>query len=402
MDETEWGLRLRAFLDRYFGLVVALAVVVALAGGYWTLTAYGNEQTRVETEQVSSWDSTATFAHSATVLNGTDVYEQGVTLENRSSYFRQITPLLNGSFRYGYSADSGDLQANASTVLVLRSVGESEEGNATEYWRLESTLENREIASLSPGERLRVPFSLNVSAAAQRLDEIDSQFGSTPGQKEVLVETRLHLSGTRNGQSVETNETYQVPISASSNVYQVQDPGTVTDGGSQSVRRTVTVESGAMAAYGGPAVLLVGLALLVALGGGRYAGFLAVSDAEREWLAYRNHRSEFDDWITVARIPDGDEPERTVTVETLEGLVDVAIDTDQRVLEDSERDRFLVFGPDRTYAYSPPAVLADDPLDGSDGTGALRDGTAPQEEPSVEENGGRTDDATAPEQDPSE
>lgn len=402
MVGQKWALPLRAFLDRYFGLIVALALILALAGGYWTMTAYGQEETRVETEQVSSWESTGLFAHNATVLNSTDVYDRGYTLENRTSYFRQITPLLHGSFRYGYAASSGDLQANASVVLVLRSVAETEEGNTTEYWRLESTLNSQAITSLSPGERLCAPFTMNVSAAAQRLDEIDSQFGSTPGQKELLVETRLRLSGTRNGQQVETNKTYQVPVTVSGNVYQVRDPGTVTDSGSQSVRQTVTVEPGAMATFGGPAVLLVSFVLLATLGSGRYAGYLTVSDVEREWLTYRDHRSEFDDWITVAQIPDADDPERTVTVGTLKGLVDVAIDADQRVLEDSERSRFLVFGPDRTYAYSPPSVLTDDPLDGNDSTRALPDIFALGEDQSAEESDSQTTDADASEQETQE
>lgn len=81
-------------------------------------------------------------------------------------------------------------------------------------------------------------------------------------------------------------------------MYEVQDPGAVTDSGQQTEQVTVTVEPGPISAYGGPLLLLVGLAGAGVLGGVRYRGDLAVSDRER--------------------------------------------------------DRFVVFEGDRTYTYSPP------------------------------------------------
>jgi hypothetical protein len=355
MEQQERTIRYRALLDDYFFLVVVAAVVLVAIGGFLTFGAYAQQDTRTETVQTASWESTADFDHSATVVNGTAVYARGETLANRTTYFRKITPRLDGSFLYRYVAsDSADLSADASLVLVLRSAEEGEEGNVTEYWRLESTLGEREIESLSPGETVRVPFSMNVTAAEQRLAEVDEQFGGTPGQKELLVETRLQLSGTRNGQPVDRTQTYQLPVELSGNVYRVADSGPVTDGGEQTTTRSIVVDPDPLSAYGGPLLLLVGLGVIGGLGAARYTGRLAVSDQERDWLAYRNAREEFDDWITVARIPEYDDSARRIEVDSLEGLVDVAIDTDQRVLEDRGRDRYFVLD-DWTYVFDPPS-----------------------------------------------
>ncbi len=371
MVEREWKVRLRSLIDEYVLVVVTLLVVLALVGGYLTYTTYATTDTRTETVETASWQSSGEFSHRAMVVNGTDVYERGETLRDRSSYFLAVTPRLNGTFAYTYAAsDGGNLSATATTVLVLRSVSVQEPGpvpgtgtgtgvegdNETEYWRLESTVGSREAESLGPGESLEVPFSVNVSAAAERLSEVDEQFGGTPGQKEMVVETRVQLSGTRNGRPVETTRVYRLPISTAGNVYEVDDPGIVTNSGAQTERRTVVVEPGPLRAYGGPAILALAVATGVLLGVGRYKGFLTVSERERDWLAYRNARKEFDDWITVARLPEEDRDTTTIEVDTLEGLANIAVYTDARVLKDPDRNLFTVFDGDRTYVYRPPAL----------------------------------------------
>lgn len=353
-DTVRW-IRIRSLLANYLVPVVLLALVVAAAGGYLTMSAYGETDTRMETQQVATWESSGTFTHNATVVNGTDVYAEGDRLENRRVYFRELTPTLNGSFAYAYTAsDGGNLTTDAQTTLVFRSVGESASGNATEYWRFESDLGSRQ-ATLSPGDRLVVPFSVNVSAATQRLDSIDSQFGGTPGEKQLYVETELTLSGTRNGQPVDQTRTYQLPITPSGSVYEVGATNPTMDSGSRTEQVPVSTDPGMMQSYGGPFLLLLGLVTAACCLGGRYAGLTAVSEAEREWLAYRDARNEFDDWISSARVPETETPDSTVEVESLEDLVDIAIDTDGRVLEDRDRDAFFVFGEHRTYVYSPPS-----------------------------------------------
>jgi hypothetical protein len=384
MVKKERKVRLWSALDDRFGLLLGAVLVLVLAGSYLTITAYAQTHTDLRTEQTSSWESSASFDHSATIVTDTDVYTRGETLRNRSSYFREITPRLDGSFRYTYTAtEGGDLTANASVVLILRSVTEGDTGNSTEYWRLESTLANRSVPKLSPGESVEIPFSTNVSAAALRLDAVDQQVGGTPGQEELLVEARFRLSGTRNGQRVDERKRYRLPVSLSNNVYTIRDPGTVTATGGQTEQVAVAVPPSPLRAYGGPALLVVGLVAAVGLWTARRGGYIAVSERKREWLDYRNARSEYDEWITIVRLQPADRPETTIDVDSLEGLVNVAIDTDNRVLEDPERDTFVVFEENRTYSYDPPAVPDDSGLLAREGdTG--RTGPSPEQTADLE------------------
>jgi hypothetical protein len=358
MDESPRSVRLRTLFSDYFVLVVLVALVVAALGGYLTVTAYAEETTQTRTSQTTAWTERGSFTHSATVVNGTAVYDVGDRLRNRNVYFQQITPRLNGSFLYRHTArESANLTADVDLSLVLRSAQERDNGNVTEYWRLASDLGEREV-TLSPGDRLRVPFSVNVTNVSQRLATVDSQFGGTPGSKELFILADVSLAGTRNGSPVETTRTYRLPIALDGSVYEVGAAGPFVDSGSRTVTTTQTVEPGPLPAYGGPLLALVGFLAAICCVGARYTGRVDVSETEREWLAYRDAREEFDDWITRADISATDMPPSTVTVETLEGLVDIAIDVDSRVLRDTDRDGFFVFDENRVYRYDPPELPA--------------------------------------------
>jgi hypothetical protein len=353
------GLRARAVAESYFLPLVAVCVVLAAVGGALAAGAAGAD-TRTEIRQTTTWESSASFDHRAQVVRDTDVYAAGDVLRNRGTYFQRVTPALSGSLTYSYTAsEGGDLRANTSGVLVLRSVSgaDATEGGddpAEVYWRSESVLTSDRVAGVAPGEPVRVPFRLNVTRAADRLAAIDEQFGGTPGQKELFVLVRVDLAGTRNGRSVDRTRTYRLPIDTDGTVYTVEDPGTVTDSGGQRREVAVPASPGPVRAVGAPLLALVGLAGVAALAGARYTGRLSLADAERAWLDYRSHREEFDDWITVA-VPPGDAyAGDAITVESLEGLVDVAIDTDRRVLEDPGRDTFVVLAEEYVYRYSPP------------------------------------------------
>lgn len=360
------GLRIRSFVDRYFALLFVVGVLLAALGGYVTYDAYALEETetRTETAVVATWESVGDFDHSATVVESTRTFSAGETLTNRSVYFQTITPGLDGSFRYSYTAsEGGDLTADATVELIARSVDES---GSTEYWRFDRTVAG-DRADLAPDEALSVSFSRNVTELANEVQSEEEALGG-PGTTETYFLATVALNGTRNGRSVDTRRTYRLPIVLESDVYRVNDTGPVVAGDQRTAQatETVVVPPGPLGRYGGPLALLVGLSGCLALVAGRYTGRIDVTDTEREYLAYRQHRSEFGEWITevaspTRRIADA---EADVETATLAGLVDLAIDTDRRVLELTAEDRYVVLDGDVVYSYTPPDPGGDasDPL----------------------------------------
>lgn len=382
--------RVRTIVADNYAVFVAVLLLVGAVGGYVTYATHVEPGTTTETRETSSWRSTFDFSHRARVTNGTEAFAEGTVLRNRSVYFQRVSPRLNGSVTYAYAAtDGGALNATTTVALVFRSVG-TEGENATVYWSVERPLTEASDGPLAPNGRTRVPFSLNVTAAATEAERIEEQLGGSPGTLEVAVVARTNVSGTRNGQPVDTTRTNRLRITTDGSAYRVEEAGPTTDSGSQSERVTVPAEYGPLRRAGGPLALGVALVGVVGLGWSRYTGRLAVSEAERQWLAYQQTRAEFDEWITTGRVPERADEPPTVTVDSLEGLVDVAIDTDNRVIEDPDRGTCLVLGSDQWFRYDAPEDPLDrdaeerDPLDPDTGTTDGEGADGPTDEPNVD------------------
>ena len=104
---------------------------------------------------------------------------------------------------------------------------------------------------------------------------------------------------------------------------------------------------------------LVGIVLLVI--GGVSAAF-AVRDIDVEALETELARSEFSEWISSGEIPTR-AGKQYVTVDSLEDVVDIAIDSNKRVIYDSNLDAYGVIDGDLVYYYAPGADEIEDWLD---------------------------------------
>jgi hypothetical protein len=351
-------LGLRAGIARHRLTLVAAALLLLVLGGFLGYAAATDPPTETVTHEVSSWSSAGDFAHWASVVDETRPFPLGTVLDNRSVYFTTVSPVLNGSFAYGYEAsDGGSLEVTVDLRLVVRTVGEPATPNATavEYWRYEEPLGDAR-ATLAPGERVRAAFSRNLSVVEANLSAIEQQIGAAPGETEVLLVSSVRLDGERNGEVVDRRRTYRLPLTFEGAYVRVADDGPVTHSGNRLAARTVTHPAGPLWAVCGPALFAFGLLGLAGLGVGWRSGWFAVSERERAYLHYRRERATFDEWITEASVPGARLAAADEVIETtsLAGLVDLAIDSDRRVLEEGPGERYLVLDGDVAYTFEPP------------------------------------------------
>lgn len=344
----DWGTQGRILLDDYFLAVVAVLLLVSIVGAGVAVKAHGGGTGAPTERVVTSWESTAAFSHSATVTEENQVFPVGTTLENRSVYFTRIAPELDGSFTYSFAADDGDLATEISTALVIRSVDAGEE-----FWRVEDPLDG-ESTTLSPGETVTTSFALNVTEVMAAVTDIEADLGASPGETEVFVLGTVTVEGTASGESVARTDQYRLPIDPGQNTYEVANSGPRTE-------RHERVEH--VSAGGDDGLLqqvLGALAMLVGLGGsgllvlGRYHGHIHVTEIERRQHVYDTTRSEFDDWISRGTVPEALLARPGIRIDDLAGLVDVAIDTDSRVVEDVDARRYYVVGDECYYEFAPP------------------------------------------------
>jgi hypothetical protein len=357
------GLRGRAILDRNWGVALAVCVLAALAGGWVAYDAHASESTVEETRTVEEGQVAVDWEHSARVTNvdNSTAFSPDERVENRSVYLARVMPVLDLAVTFDYGTDTdAPVRLSVDRRLVVRNVDSrsTDRGEPTVYWQRTEPL-GSSTRTLQPAETDRGTFEVNVTETFRAARNESERLGA-PGQDEVRVVVDVTAS---RGDGPNRTRTFVLPIVGEAQTYAVQDEdGAIRFNGT----RTVSVEAtpGPLRAYGGPTLAVTGLvggALLVA---GRRLEAFAVSDADRERLAYRNHREEYADWITAGRLPSQAFDHPRVDVESLAGLVDVAIDTDERVIHDVGRESFHVVGDDLRYVYEPPAAVRGDAAGG--------------------------------------
>ncbi|MFC6875172.1 DUF5305 domain-containing protein [Halobellus marinus] len=350
---ANWLLRLRALLDEQFVVVVAALVVLALVGGWLTYTTHASPNTTTEERIASSWQTTGSFNHSATVTEKNSVYPVGTTLTNRSIYFTDISPWFNGTYTFRYDAsERGDLNGRVALQFVLQSVEENQE-STTVVWQTNRSLETTSSDSIQPGETIRVPFSVNMNETTNRTEVIDEQLDNAPGQPEVVIRATVDIQGTVNGQQVDHVVEHTLPVALEQGTYRPANQGRITD--QYEATRTVTVQQtyGPLRTIGCPALLFGSGVVLGGLVAVRSRGRLALSSTEQELLAYEDEREDFDEWISTIKLPDEAFDLPRAEAASLGALVDFAIDTDNSVIEDPDDGAYYVVHDGYLYTYQP-------------------------------------------------
>jgi hypothetical protein len=371
---ADWRLRLRAVLDKQFAVVIVALLVVVVLGGWLTYTAHAAPATTTETKSTVSWEQTGAFDHAATVETDNSLFSVGTTLENRSAYFTQLSPELDGTFRTSYEPqDSGELDQTVSLSLVIREVGQDNQGsNPTVYWETTESLATETVDGVAPRESVTVSFSQDMSAINAEINQIREEIGGSPGSLEVFVRATVDSQGTVNGETVDETATYTMPVSIGASTYSVGGAEPTVESYETTQAVPVDRSVGPLRSIGGPLLIVISLGLLggVVVGSDRFA----LSETEQAMLADESDRESFDDWISTIKLPPEAFELPRAEAESLAGLVDVAIDTDNPVIEDPDESVYYVRHDGYLYSYRPavedsPAddeieSVADSPVDG--------------------------------------
>ena len=356
-DPNERRLRLRAVLNAQSTAILVACLLLAAVGAGLVYTTHVDPGTETESRTVSSLTVESQYEHSATVTEPNAVFETGAVLDGRSTYFTRIAPELDVDVATSYAASSAEnVTVELDSVLVIRNVGEGD----TVYWRQTEPLASETVSGVAPGETVNASFTLNSTAIDGRVASIEEQLGASPGETETFVATEVAVDGSIGGVPTASTQTLDMPVTHGGDTYSVEDPGVQSDTTSRSEQVTVEREYGVLRSFGGPLLLLVGLA---GAGGIRYAARehdLALTPAERRYLSYRDDRSEFDEWITTFRLPSSVHERPTAEAGSLRDLVDFAIDNDTGVVEDPETGAFHAVSGEFVYTYRPPAPTVAD------------------------------------------
>ena len=348
-DDDRRRIRLRQFLDRRFLLAIGVLLAMVVAGGWLAYEPHLDPAVTEEERTIDTWVEQPTLSHQAEVQRPNPVFSHGEILRNQPLYYTRISPTLEGTYAYAYDAPDGELDVDVDMHLLVQSV--DDDGNA--YWSEREPLRQDAVEGLEPGQEMQLSFDVNVSDVESRIESIESSLGASPGTSEATVVVTTRVAGTVNDEQLSNRHTATYALDSGGSTYSVE---TDTENvGERAFTETFEVEQryGALRSYGSLGLMLFGLIGIATLGYGRHAGLITVTDDERRLLESASQREAFDDWISTGQVEEADLEGPRIEIDSLEGIVDVAIDCDRRVIEDRQRRAYYVVEGDVYHVYEP-------------------------------------------------
>ncbi|MCU4751896.1 DUF5305 domain-containing protein [Halobacteria archaeon AArc-curdl1] len=308
-------------------ILIALLVLgaVALLATGWVIATPG---TTTVTEEIGQQTVETDVETSAEVVES-GLWEEGTHLENNPAYITNATPELQVTAETTMPTDD----TTVSHAIQLRYEA-SRDGQA--FWDDNVTLEPTE--AFATNQRAVTQTTIDVEAVAKRVTELEDELAGISTVDIELVVVTSYDTGTHEG-----TQTASTPFVLTGETYYLEEHPS----SSETHPLTQTSEQ-----TENPNSALLGALVLVALGSfGGAAVVNARSDVDVEHARQRIHEQRYAEWISQGSLPMwiGDEQ---VSLDTLEDVVDVAIDTNERVIQDRNRGLFAVVSDGVVYYYS--------------------------------------------------
>ena len=358
--ESTRAVRLRAFIDSWYVAVVVLLVVLTVVAGWWAYQVAAVPDIEHEQRTVEQWAESTEFEHSARITTDSVPFSAGERVTNRPIYYTNLANNLDGSYSYEYSGDDGSLAVSTDTYLLIRA-GELDGQEMTEvYWEITRPLESQSTNSLAPDESHSVDFVVDINTVLSTIETVEQQVGSTEGLVDVRVVSVSAVDGTAGGQTVDQQHESELVLIVEPEIFRVIGQNTVSERHQEFQTVETIQEPSVVEQLVSLGLFGVALIALVSVVVGRSRGRFELSEDERELLSIEQSRERFSEWITTGTFPSEREYEQTVLVDDLEGLIDVAIDTNKRVIEDRQLGVSTVLDDTYIYIYIRPDSPARD------------------------------------------
>jgi hypothetical protein len=271
-------------------------------------------------------------AATVTITNTTDAFTAGETLEDRS-----VFPLQNASAPVmTVDAEGQDATVNTITVRIIYTASTTG-GSDGRFYASEETIAKKSVNGASG----TLETVVDIQSVFERKTELEAEFGSGVTVVPAIESTITYHYTSLTGQTQRDTVSVGGDITAIGELYSLprgseQELQTM---GPPAIDATAPLLNAAVGVIGGAFVLLSGTALLI----GRRNG--------RKKLGRRLRARRYDEWVTEidSYTPRGDI--NVVQVETLVGLVNLAIDVNERVLHTPELEEYIVMDDDTMYKY---------------------------------------------------
>jgi len=318
---------------RTIAIALVLVGVLAIAATGWavanpvTTTAPQFEEQRV----------TSDVQTSAVVTRNTTLWSEGDRLTDSPVYMLNESPELTVQPETQVQSATGGTPIENGSVtheLLLRFEASR---NDEPFWN-ETRLVVRESPPIENGTAVS-NATIDIESYRQRQRQLERELAGV-GSVELILEFHTEYDTGRHQGTITTT----APVTITEEAYWID--GSLSDSATNSYQSgiTRTTESRSPALIGGLSVLGT-----LALAGAVLVTRRSPADIDAARRAV--HEQRYAEWISQGSIPMwiGD---YHVALDTLEDVVDVAIDTNERVVHDQQRDLFAVLNDGVIYYYT--------------------------------------------------
>ena len=319
-------------------LLVGVVAIVSAAGG--VASEPPAQQLTVETDSMTV---DTTLSTEATVTGNTSLYNQSETLADMPVYLRSATPEVR---LIAVTTTPADRTVSITQQLVLDL---SATRNGEVFWRDSKTLAI-DSQTVTDGTA-RTTVTLDVQRLArEQLATVTAEAGDIGTIEAQVSAVAMYDTGTYSGRT-----TAKSPLRITDRAYELETPQQDQQTNSTAVQQAAaggSTPGGLFGTLGRVSVGDVGTAL---------GGLIAIGLAVGVWLtrarivdfdAFRRQyeRVRYAEWISRGTIPATGKYVR-VPVETLLDLVDIAIDSEKRVIHDTSKDIYAVVDGNLMYEF---------------------------------------------------
>lgn len=359
MGEIDQTVQLRSTLGTWWPVITAGLLIAALAFGWWAYQI--NMEPQIEEDQVlvEEWSEETGYDHRAEIIRDSEPFELGEVVENRPMYYTNLSDVLDGTYWYEFDGEDGEVTATTETTLLVRA-GQLEGQEVVEtFWEVGEPLASTE-ETIGPDETHEVVYTVDIVEVLELIETVERQVGATEGLIDVRIRSTTDIEGEIEGETVsETHRSDKIMV-VNPATFRVADVRGIDERHQRFQTVETVVDPSPVEAYG--SILLFALAVvgLISMVIARTGGHLELTEEEETLLKLARDRERFSEWISTGSFPAEREYDHTVLVDDLEGLVDVAIDTNKRVIEDPQLGVSTVLDDNYIYLYVRPDSPARD------------------------------------------
>ena len=337
-------LRLEYLCGKYWNVLVpALILVGAVAFASAGVAIASEPEPRTVDVRTDSMTVNTTLSTEATVTGNTSLYAQDEVLTDMPVYFRSATPEVR---LIAVTKTPTDRTVSVTQQIVLDL---SATRNGEVFWRDSRTLTVEKHTVTNGTAQTEVTLDVQ-KLAREELADVTAEAGDVGTIRAQVSTVAMYETDRYSGQT-----TAETPLSVTDRVYELETPQQDTQ---TNVTTTQQVVAGGNAARGpfGPLGRVSPNDIGAALG-----GVVAVGLALGIWLtrkrigdfdAFRRHyeRVQYVEWISQGSVPAAGQYVR-IPVDSLLDVVDIAIDSEKRVIHDTAKEIYAVVDGNVIYEY---------------------------------------------------